>query len=100
MKANYRNEFEGIEVNIIRPLVYVREADTRDFSLRSHLPVINENCPACFEQPKVPPVPRPLSFAMVMCLGASSCEEAAFSGGDHGPCALQQLAQGIAAIHG
>lgn len=53
MKANYKNESDGIEVNIIRPLVYVRESETRDFSLRSRLPVINENCPACFEQPKV-----------------------------------------------
>ena len=35
-----------------RPLVYVRETTTRDFSQQSHLPVINENCPACFEQPK------------------------------------------------
>ena len=35
-----------------RPLVYVREKNTRDFSQQSHLPVINENCPACFEEPK------------------------------------------------
>ena len=35
-----------------RPLVYVREKSTRDFSQQSHLPVINENCPACFEEPK------------------------------------------------
>jgi hypothetical protein len=25
---------------------------TRDFSQESKLPIINENCPACFEQPK------------------------------------------------
>ena len=32
--------------------MYVREKSTRDFSQQSHLPVINENCPACFEEPK------------------------------------------------
>lgn len=35
-----------------RPLIYVREKSTRDFSQQCHLPVINENCPACFEEPK------------------------------------------------
>jgi len=50
MKANYK--IEAGDVNVIRPLIYVREKDTRDFSLHAHLPVINENCPACFEQPK------------------------------------------------
>jgi tRNA(Ile)-lysidine synthase TilS/MesJ len=70
MKANYRNEFEGIEVNIIRPLVYVRESETRDFSLRSHLPVINENCPACFEQPKV-------SSSSLVTMTSCCCQERA-----------------------
>eukprot|EP00602_Paraphysomonas_sp_CaronLab_P001188 CAMPEP_0185020696 /NCGR_PEP_ID=MMETSP1103-20130426/3333_1 /TAXON_ID=36769 /ORGANISM="Paraphysomonas bandaiensis, Strain Caron Lab Isolate" /LENGTH=1106 /DNA_ID=CAMNT_0027551757 /DNA_START=21 /DNA_END=3341 /DNA_ORIENTATION=- len=50
MKANYRIDAEDIRV--IRPFVYVRETYTRDFSLQSRLPVINENCPACFEEPK------------------------------------------------
>jgi tRNA(Ile)-lysidine synthase TilS/MesJ len=50
MKANYRIDAEDLAV--IRPLVYTREAHTRDFSLRSRFPVINENCPACFEEPK------------------------------------------------
>lgn len=50
MKANYK--VEAGDVSVIRPLIYVREKDTRDFSLQSGLPVINENCPACFEQPK------------------------------------------------
>lgn len=50
MKANYK--IEAGDVSVIRPLIYVREKDTRDFSLQVGLPVINENCPACFEQPK------------------------------------------------
>lgn len=51
MKANYT--IEAGDVHVIRPLAYVREHSTRDFSQQSHLPIINENCPACFEQPKV-----------------------------------------------
>ena len=51
MKANYT--IEAGDVRVIRPLVYVREKSTRDFSQEVHLPVINENCPACFEEPKV-----------------------------------------------
>lgn len=50
MKANY--EIEAGDVRVIRPLIYTRESMTRDFSLSSNLPIINENCPACFEQPK------------------------------------------------
>lgn len=37
---------------MIRPLVYVREKDTRQFAITRHLPVISENCPACFVAPK------------------------------------------------
>ena len=51
MKANYK--IEAGDVRVIRPLIYVREHMTRDFSQTSKLPIINENCPACFEQPKV-----------------------------------------------
>jgi tRNA(Ile)-lysidine synthase TilS/MesJ len=51
MKANYT--IEAGDVNVIRPLIYVRETATRDFSTESRFPVINENCPACFEEPKV-----------------------------------------------
>jgi tRNA 2-thiocytidine biosynthesis protein TtcA len=51
MKANYA--IEAGDVNVIRPFVYVREYETRNFSVSVHLPIINENCPACFEQPKV-----------------------------------------------
>ncbi len=50
MKANYVIN-EG-DIEVIRPLVYAREALTRDFSVQNHLPIINENCPACFENPK------------------------------------------------
>ncbi|KAG5179831.1 hypothetical protein JKP88DRAFT_261266 [Tribonema minus] len=50
MKANYLND--AGDVSIIRPLIYTREVATRDFSTGARLPVINENCPACFEQPK------------------------------------------------
>lgn len=49
MKANYVAE-KGVRV--IRPLVYVRETLTRNFAKANLLPIINENCPACFEQPK------------------------------------------------
>jgi tRNA(Ile)-lysidine synthase TilS/MesJ len=51
MKANYT--IEAGDVRVIRPLIYVREQATRDFSQACQLPIINENCPACFEQPKV-----------------------------------------------
>ncbi len=50
MKANYT--IEAGDVRVIRPLVYVREYLTRDFSKAAKLPIINENCPACFEEPK------------------------------------------------
>jgi len=52
MKANYPIE-AGDNIRVIRPLVYVREKELRDFSVGQGLPIINENCPACFEQPKV-----------------------------------------------
>ncbi|EDO49825.1 predicted protein, partial [Nematostella vectensis] len=50
MKANYTVQ-EG-DLRIIRPFVYVREKDLREFSTKAKFPVIPENCPACFEQPK------------------------------------------------
>jgi tRNA(Ile)-lysidine synthase TilS/MesJ len=50
MKAKYTNN-DG-DVCIIRPLVYTREAATKKFAYEARLPVINENCPACFEEPK------------------------------------------------
>ena len=50
MKAKYVID-EG-DVTVIRPAVYLREKALRDFSYEAGLPVINENCPACFEAPK------------------------------------------------
>merc|ERR1711968_126074 len=50
MKANYLIQAGAIRV--IRPLVYVREAEMKKFAYGAKLPVINENCPACFEGPK------------------------------------------------
>ncbi|KAL9973375.1 hypothetical protein ACROYT_G019827 [Oculina patagonica] len=50
MKANY-TVLEG-DLRVIRPLVYVREKELRRFAEKVKLPVIAENCPACFEAPK------------------------------------------------
>eukprot|EP00118_Oscarella_pearsei_P017421 m.172220 g.172220 ORF g.172220 m.172220 type:complete len:899 (+) comp39084_c0_seq8:2372-5068(+) len=50
MKAHYTVQ-EG-DLRVIRPFVYVREKDLRAFATSSQLPVIPENCPACFEAPK------------------------------------------------
>jgi len=49
MKAHYTNK-EG-DVRIIRPLVYVRERQTREFALAANLPVVPDSCPACFGMP-------------------------------------------------
>jgi selenocysteine lyase/cysteine desulfurase/tRNA(Ile)-lysidine synthase TilS/MesJ len=50
MKANYRIDAE--DLTVIRPLVYVRENQMTQFAQAAGLPIINENCPACFEEPK------------------------------------------------
>ena len=50
MKANYTND--AGDIRIIRPLIYCREKLFKDFSLKANLPVIQENCPACFQNPK------------------------------------------------
>merc|ERR1719232_412925 len=50
MKANYAVT-EG-DLRIIRPFVYTREKQLRHFAEEQKLPVIPENCPACFENPK------------------------------------------------
>ncbi|CAM9126217.1 unnamed protein product [Sphacelaria rigidula] len=50
MKANYK--IEAGDVRVIRPLCYAREALTKDFARANRLPIVNENCPACFEEPK------------------------------------------------
>jgi tRNA 2-thiocytidine biosynthesis protein TtcA len=49
MKAHYTIQKE--DVRVIRPLVYVRERQTRDFAEQAGLPIIPENCPACFDMP-------------------------------------------------
>ena len=49
MKARYTNK-DG-DVRIIRPLVYVRERQTRDFAREAQLPVVPDSCPACFGMP-------------------------------------------------
>ncbi|QGT77642.1 tRNA 2-thiocytidine biosynthesis protein TtcA [Guyparkeria halophila] len=49
MKAHYLND--AGDVRIIRPLVDVRESALIDFARRFELPVINDNCPACFAMP-------------------------------------------------
>jgi len=50
MKAHYVND-DG-DIRIIRPLVRVRENQTRDFATSAGLPVIEDNCPACYAKPQ------------------------------------------------
>lgn len=49
MKAHYVND-DG-DLRIIRPLVYARERQTRDFASNSGMPVVPDSCPACFAMP-------------------------------------------------
>lgn len=49
MKAHYVND--AGDVRIVRPLVYVRERQLIDFAASAGLPVIKDNCPACFRHP-------------------------------------------------
>lgn len=49
MKAHYTTD--SGDLRVIRPLVYVRETQTRDFVQTTDLPIITENCPACFDMP-------------------------------------------------
>ncbi len=49
MKAHYLND-EG-DLRVIRPLVYVREKALSAFANEQNLPVIDENCPACYSKP-------------------------------------------------
>ena len=50
MKANY--EINAGDLSVIRPMIYCRESLMTAFAKEHNLPVINENCPACFEEPK------------------------------------------------
>jgi tRNA 2-thiocytidine biosynthesis protein TtcA len=49
MKAHYR--VDAGDLRVIRPLVYVRERQTRAYAHAMGLPVIGDNCPACFRIP-------------------------------------------------
>jgi len=49
MQAHYL--IDAGDLRVIRPFVYVRERQTRDFTHKAGLPVISENCPACFAVP-------------------------------------------------
>lgn len=49
MKAHYLND--AGDVRIIRPFIYARERQTAAFAQNAPLPVIHENCPACFAMP-------------------------------------------------
>jgi len=49
MKAHYLIDAEDLRV--IRPMVYVRERLLADLASKNELPVISENCPACFDMP-------------------------------------------------
>ena len=50
MKANY--VVDAGDLQVIRPLIYCREQLLADFARKSRLPIIAENCPACFSAPK------------------------------------------------
>ena len=50
MKAHYTVDAQDLRV--IRPLVYVREAEAAAFAEGAGLPVVPETCPACFDAPK------------------------------------------------
>ena len=50
MKANY--VIDAGDLRVIRPLIYCREKLFKDFVIEAKLPVIQENCPACFSAPK------------------------------------------------
>ncbi|CAI5445360.1 unnamed protein product [Caenorhabditis angaria] len=48
MKAQYSTKDQTLRV--IRPLVFVREKALRNFAEEKKLPIVAENCPACFNQ--------------------------------------------------
>jgi tRNA 2-thiocytidine biosynthesis protein TtcA len=49
MKAHYVND--AGDLRIIRPFIYARERQLADFAAAAGLPVITDNCPACFRLP-------------------------------------------------
>lgn len=50
MKANYTIDKKDLKV--IRPLVMCRESMFKEWSEKIQLPIIADNCPACFSAPK------------------------------------------------
>lgn len=50
MKANYT--IDKGDLRVIRPLVTCREVLFKEFAEKYQLPVITDNCPACFSAPK------------------------------------------------
>ena len=50
MKAHYTID-QG-DLRVIRPLIFCREKLFKEFTLKNNIPVIQENCPACFSAPK------------------------------------------------
>lgn len=50
MSPHYRND--AGDLRLIRPFAYARERQTRAFASDNGLPVIFENCPACFAKPQ------------------------------------------------
>merc|ERR1711988_1994224 len=50
MKANYY--VEDHDLRVCRPLVHVREKIMASFAKENRLPIIADNCPACFAAPK------------------------------------------------
>jgi tRNA 2-thiocytidine biosynthesis protein TtcA len=49
MKAHYL--VDAGDLRLIRPFIYVRERQLADFAQNAGLPVIVDNCPACFRLP-------------------------------------------------
>ncbi len=49
MKAHYT--IDAGDLRVIRPLVYIRERQLVDYAAAADLPVIPDNCPACFSKP-------------------------------------------------
>lgn len=49
MKAHYT--IDDGDLRVIRPLVYMRERQSRDFVNEHNIPVIADSCPACFSMP-------------------------------------------------
>ncbi len=49
MKAHY--QIDAGDLRVIRPLVYVRERQLRAFAEEAKLPIVVENCPACYTRP-------------------------------------------------